>query len=167
LVDGDDRSFFDRVNICSECGAPLGSDRACRDYFNDLLALEWRVEGGPGEMTHFFAVASYNLQHPSGFSPAALASLLETLGDVLAGRATIADARQRARVAFDGATKVTRNPGTKLTAAEHVMPDARPKKWAMTVRDVCDVRPDQYIERARAWAESVGRAYSLPHDQVR
>src|SRR4051812_19187912 len=96
---------------CTECGASLEEGRSCRDYFNDMLALEWQVPGGPGERAHFLAVASYNLQHPSQFTGDILAGLRQTLTDVLSARATIADALARARSATEGSTRVRRRDG--------------------------------------------------------
>jgi hypothetical protein len=142
------------VTTCSECGAPLDG-RNCRDYFNDLLALEWQVPGGPGERAHFLAVASYNLQHPSQFSPATLAGLRETLSDVLANRATIADILMRARAAADGETRVRRRPGDP----DHGLPNW-PTRWPLTVRDVCGVPVSRYLEQVQAWANAVDASLS-------
>jgi hypothetical protein len=135
---------------CEECGAPLEAGRACRDYFNDLLAREWEVPGGPGEVAHFLAVASYNLQHPSAFEPEPLSGLGQTLSDILAGKATIAEARRRARKATEGPNRVRRRPGDPAR-----QPEDWPSQWSMTVRDVCDSPPDRYIQRVRDWAVSV------------
>ena len=63
------------MRVCPECGASLDEGRDCRDYFHDLLGLEAEVPGGPGPLPHFFAVASYNLQHPSQFAPDVLPGL--------------------------------------------------------------------------------------------
>jgi hypothetical protein len=140
---------------CEECGAPVEAGRSCRDYFNDLLALEWRVPGGPGSRAHFLAVASYNLQHPSSFEPEKLSGLRMTFGDVLAGRATITDALARARTDADGATRV------KLRARDAAAtPSDWPTRWPMTIRDVCDAPVSSYLEKVEAWAASVNA--SLP-----
>jgi ribosomal protein S18 acetylase RimI-like enzyme len=158
---GDDRQV-DRVltrslpeRSCGECGAPLDGDRSCRDYFNDLLGLEWQVPGGPGGKAHFLAVASYNLQHPSAFAADLLAGLRKTLADVLAGRATVADALARARAVTDGSTRVRRRPDDPGDT-----PPGWPTSWPMTVRDVCDVPVPRYLEQVQAWATAVDS--SLP-----
>jgi hypothetical protein len=143
------------VSTCPECGAALDTGRTCRDYFNDLLALEWQIEGGPGARAHFLAVASYNLQHPSQFTGEMLAGLRQTLADVLAGRATIADARSRARAATDGPTRVRRRSGD----ADHP-PEHWPTQWPMTIRDVCAVPASRYLEQVQAWAASVDASLS-------
>jgi hypothetical protein len=137
---------------CPECGAPLEAGRRCRDYLNDLLALEWQVPGGPGHRAHFLAVASYNLQHPRQFTPAMLAGLRKTFSDVLAGRATIDDARKRARDALDGTARAVRRPGDPPPGLA-----GWPAHWAMTIRDVCAAPVDRYLERVAEWAASVDR----------
>ena len=99
------------TSTCPECGAALAAGRVCQDYFHDLLALEAQVPEAPGAEPHFLAVASYNLQHPAAFVPAVLLGLQQTLADVLAGKATVADARRRASRATDGPTRVRRGAG--------------------------------------------------------
>lgn len=133
----------------------LAARGRCEDYFHELLALESLVPGAAGEVPHFLAVASYNLQHPLGFMPTALAGLRTTLGDVLAGRATVADARRRARYSASGPTRVRRHADQLLSEAEQASLDAWPRAWPMTVLDVCRVPPEQYVAQVRAWAESV------------
>lgn len=145
---------------CPECGAPLQGENACRDYFHELLALEWRVPGASGGLPHFLAVASYNLQHPSGFLPAALLGLRATLADVLAERADIAEARRRAREATDGAARVRRRPDDVLSERDLQTLNAWPTTWSATVLDVCRVEPEQYPDRVRAWAAAVSEQLS-------
>ena len=143
---------------CNDCGAELAEGKSCEDYFHELLAVESQVPGGPGELPHFFAVASYNLQHPSVFIPDVLAGLRRTLADILAGRATVDDARRRARHGAEGATPVLRRAETVLSAQDEALLATWPRQWPMTVRDVCGVPPEQYVERVRLWAMSVSNA---------
>jgi hypothetical protein len=138
---------------CPECGAPLGDAEDCRTLFHELLALEARVAGAAGALPHFFAVASYNLQHPSTFTRDALEGLRATLADVLAGRATLDDARRRARAGAAGATRVRRRPDDVDTEDERRMLGAWPTRWPTTVADVCRAEPEEYAARVRAWAE--------------
>ena len=147
---------------CPECGAELDPGRTCRDYFHDLLAVESEVPGAARGEAHFFAVATYNLQHPSGFMPMALVGLRQTVGDVLAGRATIAEALRRARAATDGATRVRRHSDTTLSDAERTVLRHWATTWPMTVRDVREVAPPQYAARVRAWATAVTAALDAP-----
>ena len=101
------------------------------------------------------AVASYNLQHPSGFTLAALAGLRTMLADVLAGRATLVDARRQAQAAADGPTRVRQRADVPRTAAERAALGAWPRTWPATVRDVCRVAPAAYVAAVRAWASAV------------
>ncbi len=145
---------------CNDCGAELAEGKSCEDYFHALLAVESQVPGAAGELPHFFAVASYNLQHPSAFMPAALTGLRRTLADILAGRAKVDDARRRASYEAEGATPVLRPAGTVLSAQDEALLAPWPRQWPMTVRDVCGVPPEQYVERVRLWAMSVSNALS-------
>jgi hypothetical protein len=140
---------------CSECGAALPEGGSCEDYFHELLALESTVPGAAGTVPHFLAVASYNLQHPLGFMPAALSGLRRTLGDVLAGRAKIDDARKRASAGAEGATRVRRRADSVLSDEDQAMLNAWPRQWPMTVLDVCRAQPEEYADRVRVWATAV------------
>ena len=42
-------------SLCSECGGPLAEGQTCRSLFDALLALEWQIPGGPGELADFRA----------------------------------------------------------------------------------------------------------------
>jgi hypothetical protein len=137
---------------CPECGALLERGRTCRDSFHELLALEYDVPGGPGALAHFFAVASYNLQHPSGFVPLVLRGLESSLSDALNGRAEILELRRRASSATDGARRVLRRASDVREVPTHW-----PRSWPLTVRDVCAVDPAEYVDRVRQWASSVER----------
>jgi hypothetical protein len=140
---------------CVECGAPLPPGGACIDYFHELLALESRIPGGAGERPHFLAVAAYNLQHPSGFTPAMLRGLRRTFADVLDGRASVDDAWQRARYAADGPTRVRRRSGDALSDDDRAMLAAWPSAWGATVLDACRARPEEYADRVQRWAAAV------------
>ena len=72
---------------------------SCRDNLNALLLLEWQIPGAPASLAHFYAVGTYNLQHPRSmnFTAEALAGLRMAIVDSLDGRATIEEIRQRAR----------------------------------------------------------------------
>ena len=112
------------------------------------------MPGAPSGAPHLFAVGSYNLQHPSGFMPAALTGLHRTIADVLAGRATVADALTRARLASEGPTRVRRQSETALSVADRRVLEAWPTKWPVTVREVSDAAAEQYVEKVTAWAAS-------------
>lgn len=140
---------------CPECGLPLAPARTCRDYFHDMLGVESEVPFAQGGEPHFFAVASYNLQHPSGFVPAALVALHCTVADVLAGRATIADARRRAGQGTAGATRVKRDESSPLSPEDESLRRAWPTAWPVTVQHVISGGSEEYIARVRELAQSV------------
>lgn len=54
--------------ICPECGASVPEGGSGRDHFHALLLLESQIPGGPGLLPHFYAVATYGLQHPRGMN---------------------------------------------------------------------------------------------------
>jgi hypothetical protein len=142
-------------STCPECGAALPESGSCQDYLHELLVLEAQAAGAPGAEPHFLAVASFNLQHPSTFAPSALMGLHRTVADVLAKRATIEDARRRARHGASGATRVRRRADTVLSNSDQLVLRAWPTKWPITVLDVCRVSPERYVEQVRRWAVSV------------
>jgi hypothetical protein len=135
--------------ICSECGAPLTEGGACRDYFHELLLLEAQVPDAAGSMLHFYAVASYVLQHPIDFNYTAdaLAGLRATLTEALEGKLTVAEIRRKNRK-LDGSARVTRRPGDDVIQWYR-------GAWPMTVLDVCRVAPGAYTERVVYWARSI------------
>src|SRR3954462_15863374 len=105
-------------NCCPQCGAPVPDGSSCRDYFHALLLLEAEIPGGPGALPHFYAVASYGLQHPDSmnYTAEALDGLRVSLADVLDGRATPGAIRRRSRRALEGAVRVMRRPGDEEVA---------------------------------------------------
>jgi Family of unknown function (DUF5946) len=111
------------------------------------------VPGGPGRLPHFYAVASYALQHPGSMNYTAEAAqgLRASLADVLDGRITLADSRRRTREKFDGPTRVTRRPGDPAVAWYT-------GSWPVTVADVLAAGADGYGERVERWARSVREA---------
>jgi hypothetical protein len=142
-------------STCAECGAPLEAGRSCRDYFHHMLGVESEVTGAQGGEPHFFAVGSYNLQHPSSFVPAALVGLHRTVADVLAGRATIAEARRRAGAGAPGSTRVHRDRSTPDSPDEERLRRDWPTQWPRTVRYVIAGGTTEYVVRVRELAQSV------------
>jgi hypothetical protein len=139
---------------CEECGAPLPAGGACRDLFHELLALEGEFPGAPGSILHFYAVATYNLQHPmgSGLTTDALAGLRLNLADALDGVATLPELRARARRATDGATRVLRRTGDAPPAGW------RRDGWPLTVADLLEATAETYPALVTGWARSVRAA---------
>ena len=125
---------------------------SCRDNFHDLLLLEWEIPGGPGDLAHFYAVGTYNLQHPRSMNLTieAFNGLREAVLDSLEGRTTIEEIRQRARRGAATAGRVTRRPGDPEVSVEV-------KVWPMSVGDVLKAEPETaaYSDRVIHWARSV------------
>lgn len=144
--------------VCPECGAPLSPDSgACRARFHDLLALEWQIPGGPGEMAHYLSVTSYNLQHPSAFTPEARAHMLASLEGALSGELTVEDLRRSARREYDGPKRVLGQRGIAPGDPGNEPVPGWPTKWARTVLHALGAEPnrDSYHARVRQWAEAV------------
>lgn len=144
---------------CPECGAPVADGRSCQDNFHALLLLEGEIAGVPGSLLHFYAVATYALQHPDSmnYTAGALAGLRNTLADVLEGRLTPDGLRHRVRSAANGATRVTRRKGEDRV-------DWPRGNWPVTIAAVCTVDDfgsydshQEYADRVTRWAASVVR----------
>ena len=128
---------------CAECGASQ-SPLTCRARLELLLA--WEVDDGALRGLHFLTVASYNLQHPAGFTDEARAGLERAFRGYLEGTVTIADIRRQA-AGVNGAVRVRRRPN-------EVRP--RLRRWPMTIDAVAvPGQPADAAARVRAWAESI------------
>lgn len=94
-------------DVCPECGAAVPEGGSCRDNFHALLLLESEIPGAAGSLPHFYAVASYVLQHPDTmhYTPDALGNLRVNLTDSLDGRATLEEILRRTRHAANGSVR--------------------------------------------------------------
>src|SRR5207244_3243595 len=94
--------------ICPECGAAVPDGGSCRDHFHALLLLEGEIPGVAGSILHFYAVATYGLQHPDSmnYTAESLTGLRAAVADALDGRATVGDLRRRSRRHADGRRRV-------------------------------------------------------------
>jgi hypothetical protein len=135
---------------CPECGATVPEGGTCRDNFHALLLLEAEVPGAPGRLPHFYAVASYGLQHPGGMNYTAEVTegLRASVADMLDGRATLDDVRRRTRKKFDGPTRATRRAGDPEVECHR-------ESWPATVADVLAAGPEGYVGAVERWARSV------------
>jgi len=136
--------------VCPECAAPVPNDGCYRDNFHALLLLESEIPGGPGDVPHFYAVASYALQHPDsmGYTAEALAGLRACLADQLDGRLTLDAVRRRVGRDSEGARRVTRRAGDEVVRWRVV-------SWPMTLADVCAGGTEGYRARVELWARSI------------
>lgn len=140
-------------DICTECGAPVRAGATCLDHFHALLVLEGSFPGAPGSILHFYAVATYNLQHPDsvGLTTEALEGLRRNLADALDGKATVAELRRRARRDTDGPTRVRRRPGDPPVEWYRA-------PWPVNVTDVLSATAATYPDLVEAWARGVSLA---------
>ena len=145
------------AEICPECGAPVPEGGSCRDHFHALLLLEGEIPGVAGSILHFYAVATYGLQHPDSmnYTAESLTGLRAAVADALDGRATVGDLRRRSRRDADGPRRVTRREGGAAVPW-------RRGAWPMTVADVCTAETfgtydtyEDYAGRVIRWARSV------------
>lgn len=139
-------------NTCPECGARTPEGGTCRDNLYALLLVESQIPGLDSPISHFRAVACYNLQHPDsmGLTAEALAALRTSLAEELDGRVSLEGLRRRTRRTFNGPARVTSRVGD----AEVEWPRGA---WPMTVTDVLLAVPeaDTYITCVLQWAHSV------------
>jgi hypothetical protein len=147
---------------CDECGASLGAADSCQEHFHALLLLESEVPGGPGNVAHFYAIASYGVQHPGsmGYTAATLSGLHAALCDMVRGTADLSDIRRRARYAAVKAGRVTRRPGDGT-------PEWGTIRWPVTVVDVLEKGVEGYRESVASWARSIVEAVGARQPALR
>jgi hypothetical protein len=150
MTQGDPMMGGTPQTTCPECGAAVPAGGSCRDNFHALLLLESEIPGGPGAVPHFYAVASYGLQHPNSmnYTAEAIQGLRASVADVLDGRATLTDVRRRTRKKFDGSTRVTRREGDPEVEWYR-------GSWPTTVADVLTAGAEGYAGAVERWARSV------------
>jgi len=137
--------------LCPDCGAPIAENASCRSLFDELLAHEYVFPTAFGAV-HHLTVATYYLQHPRGFSRAAIRGWHAIIAESLDGTATPAEFLRRARARSD--TKV------KIREADAEPPDGWPRTWPMTVADVVVPRGEEpnaegHIRRVTEWAKAI------------
>ena len=135
---------------CPECGGTLAKGKSCQDSFHDLLALESQLPHGPDLLAHFYAVSSYNLQHPQSMrlTEEALEGLRSTVGEMLDGSITLEQARRRARRGAAIAGRVTRRGSDPVI-------NWGITDWPVTVIDVIQGGVTGYGDSVQRWARSI------------
>ncbi|HEY9313197.1 MAG TPA: DUF5946 family protein [Williamsia sp.] len=143
------------AGLCVECGAPLPASGECWTRVHELLEIETRVlpllDTELGMRTHFFAVSTYQLQHPFRVAADALTDLGSAVAEQLAdGARPIAHLRRGINRSI-GTRKVGRQaePGDR----GHVDPDW-PRSWSVTAADVVTMPDDNYPNAVAEWARS-------------
>ncbi|MBZ2196211.1 DUF5946 family protein [Occultella gossypii] len=139
---------------CSECGAVLPAGGDCWDRVHELLEIEARLLPGiddveTGMRAHYFAIATYQLQHPSRLTTAAVAQLRDGVRRMLASDPPPIDhLRRQVRGFAEGPRRVTR----RASAGDRAHVPHWPTRWTMTATDVIG-RPDaEYADTVGDWA---------------
>lgn len=138
---------------CPECGAALPESGDCWTQLHELLEIETRVlpvlDAEAGKRAHFFAVATYQLQHPSRLTREALDGLRAGVSE-MAGPSPrpIAHLRREVGRFAAGPRRVTRSAAG---GRSHVDP-RWPRSWPMTALDVTRQADAAYPEAVARWA---------------
>ena len=131
---------------CPECGAPMHNGLACREIYEELLNLESSDPDGAGSV-HSLSVVCYVLQHPRGYSDAALTWGLNSLKEILKNGRPRSNSPPSRRGIFDFFKR-------KLTAGPAIRP-AAPTRWQMTIDQVYRSDSLGHPERVRRWAWTI------------
>lgn len=130
---------------CPECGAPTVDGMTCWEQFGGLLA--WEQYDPELSAEHFLTVASYNLQHPSSFTQAALDGLRSAFIAHLDSGLPVPEIRRQMGSRFEGSARVLRPKSERQPIL---------RRWAMTIANVYTPdRPDGAAQRVRDWAASI------------
>jgi len=142
--------------VCPECGATLPDSGDCWTRVHQLLEIETRVLPGldseHGMRAHFFAIASYQLQHPFRVGADTLPVLRDSVRRALGPSAPpIAHIRHEMGRHMTSGAKAGRMaaPGDR----SHVDP-AWPREWTVTAEDVLAGSEQDYPQAVRSWAAS-------------
>ncbi|MEU7799558.1 DUF5946 family protein [Micromonospora arborensis] len=139
---------------CPECGGALPATGDCWTRLHELLEIETRVlpalEPEAGMRAHFFAVATYQLQHPSRLTRETLDRLHAAVDEMTGpGAPPIAHLRREMGRFAAGSRKVTRS--APPTDRSHI--DKRwPVSWSVTAQGVTERPESEYPDAVGRWA---------------
>ncbi|MFD1860782.1 hypothetical protein EHW97_11600 [Aeromicrobium camelliae] len=140
---------------CVECGAELPRSAECWTRVHELLEVENRVlagiDGETAKRAHYFAIASYQLQHPSRLTRAAAEGLRSGVREMLGPGAPSIDAFRRAVGRRVSGTKVGR---VAEAGDRHHVHSNWPRRWTVTAVDVLAQPDDAYPQAATEWASA-------------
>ena len=136
--------------ICPECGADWSNGVTCEDDFHQFGFWELADLERFGSVHHLM-VLSYHLQHPSLYSPEALAFAQQQLIDFLDGGVTPEQMRRQMRDQVDSGKRSFKVKGTPEShgAYDHSV------AWTMRAADVVAGGADHYVANVEAWARSI------------
>ena len=136
------------IQNCPECGADW-KNQTCQDNFGQLLS--WEAENPALAEVHHLTVLCYHLQHPSLYSPEALAGARELLTEFVVHGTPPAKIRRRNRAKVDSGKRTWPIGGT----AERHGKYGRSISWQLTVCDVVAGGAANYCTMVKKWARSV------------
>jgi hypothetical protein len=144
-----------QLRHCPECGALMPASGECWPRVYELLEIETRElahhDPEAAKRAHFFAIAVYQLQHPSRLTAEAATVLREGVRTMLAAPRPIDDLRRDVGRRFARHTKVTRRADPRDRT--HVDP-RWPRRWSKTALDVIAAGDAAYMSGVAAWAEA-------------
>jgi hypothetical protein len=144
-----------RDTVCQECGAPLPDDGDCWSRVNDLLEIEMRalapLDLEAGKRAHFFAIATYQLQHPTRLTLPILNKLRTSVAEMLASNARpVEEMRRDISRATNGSQRVTR----RAPEGDRSHVPNWPRQWTMTVMDIIATPDHAYPTEVARWARA-------------
>ena len=137
-------------SACVECGGVIENGTECRDYLNEMIKWDFEDFTGVGQI-HHLTVLSYNLQHPSVYSPRGLENAKQSLAEFI--RHPMAYTKHGMRDLENLASDV-RDWKITGTADHHGSYTTKPL-WNITASDVVKSGLDNYVENVKKWSKSV------------
>lgn len=142
--------YLESINRCPECGAVWRDGLTCRDHFDQMLAWEFEDPEGAGAL-HHLTVLSYNLQHPSVYSPEGLEMAKQLMGQFISDEVSPKQVRRQNRQTLDSGKRSFKIAGTPEAQGVYTAP----VRWTTTAGDVTAGGVDGLCARVQAWAHTV------------
>lgn len=135
---------------CAECGSSLENVNECRDYLNEMIKWDFEDFTGVGKV-HHLTVLSYNLQHPSVYSPMGLDDAKNSLQEFLTNPEAFSSHDERNRKLLASDVRDWKIVGTPENYAKYVGTPL----WKMNASIVVEGGLPLYVENVKKWARSV------------
>lgn len=136
--------------VCPECGAQALDGRSCREIYEELLNLESHDPGGAGSV-HSLSVLCYVLQHPQGYSDAALSWGVSSLKDILEDGQLREETHPKPRGLF----QIVKNTIRRKPRGNGKGRPKAPSRWQMTIDQVYRPDPHGHPQRVQRWARTI------------
>ncbi|MDB5188124.1 MAG: uncharacterized protein JWO50_644 [Candidatus Kaiserbacteria bacterium] len=135
---------------CLECGSPLESVAGCRDYLNEMIKWDFEDFTGVGKV-HHLTVLSYNLQHPSLYSPKGLEDAKASLQEFFRHPESFNRHNEWNKKKLASNVRDWKITGTSENHGVYVSVPT----WKITASDVVRAGLPHYVENVKAWTDSV------------